>query len=82
MDIPTDVWGQLALEASQVYLTEGGQLRSPFANTVMLCKCAPAVVWTVFILLFRLTTKYFNMEYKKWHLIIEETRMLIFNLLD
>ncbi|KOB70948.1 Uncharacterized protein OBRU01_05730 [Operophtera brumata] len=36
MDIPTDVWGQLALEASQVYLTEGGQVRSPFANTVLL----------------------------------------------
>lgn len=34
MDIPTDIWGQLALEAGQVYLTEGGQVRSPFANTV------------------------------------------------
>lgn len=37
MDIPTDVWGQLALEASQVYLTEGG-MRSPFAGTVTLSK--------------------------------------------
>lgn len=36
MDISTDVWGQIALEASQVYLTEGGQVRSPFANTVTL----------------------------------------------
>lgn len=36
MDLKTDVWGQLALEASQVYLTEGGQIRSPFAGTVNL----------------------------------------------
>ncbi|XP_028043533.1 F-box/LRR-repeat protein 2 isoform X3 [Bombyx mandarina] len=35
MDISTDVWGQLALEASQVYLTEGGQVRSPFASTTI-----------------------------------------------
>lgn len=38
MDIPTDVWGQLALEASQVYLTEDGKVRSPFANTVRLLR--------------------------------------------
>lgn len=36
MDLSTDVWGQLALEASQVYLGEDGKVRSPFANTVML----------------------------------------------
>lgn len=29
----TDIWGQLALEASQVYLTDGVK-RSPFADTV------------------------------------------------
>lgn len=37
----TDIWGQLALEASQVYLTDGVK-RSPFADTVRLffsCLC-------------------------------------------
>lgn len=29
----TDIWGQLALEASSVYLTDGSK-RSPFADTV------------------------------------------------
>lgn len=29
----TDIWGQLALEASTVYLTDGVK-RSPFADTV------------------------------------------------
>lgn len=34
MDVCPDVWGQLALEASQVYLTDGTAARSPFAGTV------------------------------------------------
>lgn len=29
-----DVWDQLALEASQVYLTDGTAAKSPFAGTV------------------------------------------------
>lgn len=33
MDLSTDIWGQLAVEASQVYLSDG-TIRSPFANTV------------------------------------------------
>jgi len=33
MDISTDIWGQLAVEASQVYLSDG-TVRSPFADTV------------------------------------------------
>lgn len=33
MDIPTDVWGQIALEANQMYLSDGTK-RSPFADTV------------------------------------------------
>lgn len=33
MDISTDIWGQLAVEASQVYLSDG-TMRSPFADTV------------------------------------------------
>lgn len=36
MDISTDIWGQLAVEASQVYLSDG-TVRSPFADTVRLC---------------------------------------------
>lgn len=31
----TDIWGQLALEASSVYVTDGSNVkRSPFAETV------------------------------------------------
>lgn len=31
----TDIWGQLALEASTVYVTDGSNVkRSPFAETV------------------------------------------------
>ena len=33
MDLSTDIWGQLAVEASQVYLSDG-TVRSPFADTV------------------------------------------------
>lgn len=29
-----DVWGQIALETSQMYVEEGGVIRSRFANTV------------------------------------------------
>lgn len=38
MDISTDIWGQLAVEASQMYLTDGPK-RSPFADTVKLKMC-------------------------------------------
>lgn len=32
----TDIWGQLALEASSVYVTDGSNVkRSPFADTVL-----------------------------------------------
>ncbi|XP_017849351.1 F-box/LRR-repeat protein fbxl-1 isoform X1 [Drosophila busckii] len=34
MDISTDIWGQLAVEASQVYLSDG-TVRSPFADTTI-----------------------------------------------
>lgn len=31
----TDIWGQLALEASSVYVTDGSNIkRNPFADTV------------------------------------------------
>lgn len=33
MDIPNDIWGQIALEANQMYLADGTK-RSPFADTV------------------------------------------------
>lgn len=29
-----DIWGQLAVESSQVYLTDGGVKKSQFADTV------------------------------------------------
>lgn len=32
MDIPNDIWGQVAMESSQLYFTEDG--RSRFADTV------------------------------------------------
>ncbi|XP_013100050.1 F-box/LRR-repeat protein fbxl-1 isoform X1 [Stomoxys calcitrans] len=34
MDLSTDIWGQLAVEASQVYLSDG-TVRSPFADTTI-----------------------------------------------
>lgn len=37
MDLSTDIWGQLAVEAAQVYLPDG-TIVSPFANTVCNCK--------------------------------------------
>lgn len=35
MDVCGDVWGQIALEANQMYVDEGGK---PFANTVIIKK--------------------------------------------
>ncbi|XP_044755699.1 F-box/LRR-repeat protein fbxl-1 isoform X1 [Coccinella septempunctata] len=35
MDVNPDIWGQLAVEASQVYLTDGTAARSPFAGTTI-----------------------------------------------
>lgn len=35
MELGADVWGQLALEANQVYLSDGTTARSQFANTVI-----------------------------------------------
>lgn len=44
MDLGNDVWGQVAIEASQLYFTEDGKSR--FANTVkkkfqfsLICSC-------------------------------------------
>ena len=34
LEMDMDIWGQLAVEASQVYLTDGTK-RSPFADTVV-----------------------------------------------
>ncbi|XP_067617647.1 F-box/LRR-repeat protein 20 isoform X1 [Eurosta solidaginis] len=34
MDLSTDIWGQLAVEASQVYLSDG-TVRTPFADTTI-----------------------------------------------
>jgi hypothetical protein len=31
-----DVWGQIAVETSQMYVSEGGVVKSRFANTVSL----------------------------------------------
>lgn len=36
MDMSPDIWGQLALEAGQVYLTDGTAARSPFYLTVII----------------------------------------------
>lgn len=36
MDLTPDIWGQLAVEASQVYLSDG-TIVNPFANTVRYC---------------------------------------------
>lgn len=42
----TDIWGQLALEASQVYLSDGA--RSPFADTVLLLVFGNYFVFPIF----------------------------------
>lgn len=44
----TDIWGQLALEASQVYLTDGVK-RSPFADTVRILLFLPHFWLCLFI---------------------------------
>lgn len=35
MEISTDIWGQIALESTSMYVVDAsGKLRSPFADTV------------------------------------------------
>lgn len=46
----TDIWGQLALEASTVYVTDGSNVkRSPFADTVLLIYYAEFKLRRVFL---------------------------------
>lgn len=36
MEISTDIWGQIALEANQMYVVDAsGKIKSPFADTVL-----------------------------------------------
>lgn len=60
MDVNPDIWGQLALEASQVYLTDGTAARSPFAGTV--------AIFNIFLLtlfLFQINLLDFSFNVKK-----------------
>ncbi|OWR43326.1 F-box/LRR-repeat protein 2 [Danaus plexippus plexippus] len=74
MDIPTDVWGQLALEASQVYLTEGGQLRSPFANTTIE-KLPDKVLLNIFSYLSHREICRMATVCKRWRMVAYDTKL-------
>uniref|UniRef100_A0A2A4JDP1 F-box domain-containing protein n=1 Tax=Heliothis virescens TaxID=7102 RepID=A0A2A4JDP1_HELVI len=74
MDIPTDVWGQLALEASQVYLTEGGQVRSPFANTTIE-KLPDKVLLNIFSYLTHREICRMATVCKRWRMVAYDTKL-------
>ncbi|CAH2239095.1 jg461 [Pararge aegeria aegeria] len=74
MDIPTDVWGQLALEASQVYLTEGGQIRSPFANTTIE-KLPDKVLLNIFSYLSHREICRMATVCKRWRMVAYDTKL-------
>lgn len=74
MDIPTDVWGQLALEASQVYLTEGGQIRSPFASTTIE-KLPDKVLLNIFSYLTHREICRMATVCKRWRLVAYDTKL-------
>ncbi|XP_075986605.1 F-box/LRR-repeat protein FipoQ isoform X1 [Anticarsia gemmatalis] len=74
MDIPTDVWGQLALEASQVYLTETGQIRSPFANTTIE-KLPDKVLLNIFSYLTHREICRMATVCKRWRMVAYDTRL-------
>ncbi|VVC95161.1 unnamed protein product [Leptidea sinapis] len=73
MDIPTDVWGQLALEASQVYLTEGG-IRSPFASTTIE-KLPDKVLLNVFSYLSHREICRMATVCRRWRVVAYDTRL-------
>lgn len=61
MDVSPDIWGQLALEASQVYLTDGTAARSPFAGTVKLF---------IFLRIFNINSMYFKVLPDVKHIVL------------
>ncbi|CAK1541184.1 unnamed protein product [Leptosia nina] len=73
MDIPTDVWGQLALEAGQVYLSEGG-MRSPFANTTIE-KLPDKVLLNIFSYLTHREICRMATVCKRWRMVAYDTRL-------
>ncbi|KPJ03147.1 F-box/LRR-repeat protein 2 [Papilio xuthus] len=73
MDISTDVWGQLALEASQVYLTEGG-VRSPFAGTTIE-KLPDKVLLNIFSYLSHREICRMATVCKRWRMVAYDTRL-------
>ncbi|KAG7297347.1 hypothetical protein JYU34_019318 [Plutella xylostella] len=73
MDIPTDVWGQLALEASQVYMVDG-TFRSPFANTTIE-KLPDKVLLNIFSYLTHREICLMATVCKRWRLIAYDTRL-------
>ncbi|GBP37737.1 hypothetical protein EVAR_29938_1 [Eumeta japonica] len=73
MDVPMDVWGQLALEASQVYLTDG-VVRSPFANTTIE-KLPDKVLLNIFSYLSHREICRMATVCKRWRLVAYDTRL-------
>ncbi|GJQ75847.1 hypothetical protein Trydic_g17915 [Trypoxylus dichotomus] len=74
MDVSPDVWGQLALEASQVYVTEGATARSPFANTTIE-KLPDKVLLEIFSYLTHREICKMAKVCKKWRVIAYNTKL-------
>ncbi|CAB3222991.1 unnamed protein product [Arctia plantaginis] len=74
MDLSTDVWGQLALEASQVYLGEDGKVRSPFANTTIE-KLPDKVLLNIFSYLTHREICRMATVCKRWRMVAYDTRL-------
>lgn len=73
MDINPDVWGQVALEASQMYLTDGSG-RSPFASTTIE-KLPDKVLLNIFSYLSHKEICGLATICKKWRMIAYDTKL-------
>ncbi|XP_075236796.1 F-box/LRR-repeat protein FipoQ isoform X2 [Lycorma delicatula] len=75
MDIGADVWGQIALESSQLYVDDGtGTKRSPFANTTIE-KLPDKVLLNIFSYLSHREICRMARVSKKWRMIAYDTRL-------
>ncbi|XP_023720818.1 F-box/LRR-repeat protein 2 isoform X2 [Cryptotermes secundus] len=74
MDLGADVWGQIALESSQLYVTEGTTVRSPFADTTIE-KLPDKVLLNIFSYLSHREICRMARVCKKWRMIAYDTRL-------
>ncbi|GAB0100429.1 uncharacterized F-box/LRR-repeat protein C02F5.7 [Sergentomyia squamirostris] len=73
MDLSTDVWGQIALEATQVYLSDGTK-RSPFADTTIE-KLPDKVLLNIFSYLSHLKICQMARVCRRWRQVAYDTRL-------